>query len=277
MRSVAMFVRWCMVRAAAPIVFCTASSSLIVKSKVSCASYTLAMPRSNALGNRAIMRTICELRGIGECVLFTASHSRMMMVVHHGLIGKGLERPENRPRISLAHFVKVVERQARQRLCLAGDGPEYLHLLDGAGFAQADLLPQRIRPETAACADRPVDFARSASFQCRHLDPRADGRPVRLHAFQLERQPVVAEPRILVQHVIGRIPVVDAAHALEDVLSADVSQVAERNSMPLLEMPEAARCRHLLEAFPLRVAEHPVRRQEGQVARSRPHIEVEPG
>src|SRR5262249_27177086 len=87
---------------------------------------------------------------------------------------------------------------------------------------------------------------------------------------------MIPESGILVQHVVGSVPIINAAHTLENVLFTAIPQVRERDSVTLLQVSKSAGSRHFLKSVAFVVAKHPVRRKERQLWVTRANVEIRP-
>src|SRR3954447_25240988 len=86
---------------------------------------------------------------------------------------------------------------------------------------------------------------------------------------------MVAMPWIFVEHIMINIAADRAAHVLVNVLIAIVVDVAEGNTVALLQITKAARCRDVLEAFSAVIAKHPVRNDRGKIRIARAEVKVQ--
>ena len=96
------------------------------------------------------------------------------------------------------------------------------------------MRPQAGGAETSAAADGVEDLAALAALDDGDADARAGAEAIRLHAGQVQLDPVVAVAGILVEREPELVAGIDASHVLDDVLIAGVVDVAEGNPVSLL-------------------------------------------
>ena len=93
-----------------------------------------------------------------------------------------------------------------------------------------------------------------------HPNTRPHRRTVRRPCpLKLQGQPMSCMPRIRQQRADVRIARKRPTQHLENILLPIAIEIRKRHCMPLLQLPKAARLRHILEPLAPVIAEHPVR------------------
>src|SRR5262249_7313231 len=141
-----------------------------------------------------------------------------------------LQRPWRRNRVVFADFVELIEREVFHDLHAARRRPGDFGRLDRERVAQANLLAQGRLAEASAGAHGLVNGPQAGGGLHSYLDSRAERRAIRLHAFELQRNPVPAKARILIEYVAIIIARIEAAHHFVNVLVAVVVEVGERDA-----------------------------------------------
>src|SRR5436309_14629660 len=105
----------------------------------------------------------------------------------------------------------MVRLQILEHMLRAGGRPPDFYFRNQGRLPESDFLAQGRTAEAPSRVHGLVD--RSLSFRTlyRDLDPRADRRPIGLHADQLELQPAVSMTGILEQRVIINVALIRPA------------------------------------------------------------------
>src|SRR6185295_16595979 len=110
-----------------------------------------------------------------------------------------------------------------------------------------------------------VERAFSAGFFHDNANGRADGHPVRFHSFKLKFQPVITVARIQEKLVWVVVRLHGAADHGIDVLITVVIDIAERNSVSLLQHAESSRGGDFLESTAAIIAKHAIGNERGEI------------
>src|SRR5262249_32811734 len=142
--------------------------------------------------------------------------------------------------------------------------------------SQADLLAERVSSEAAAAVHPPVERAAPPAVLDHQMQPRADGRTVRLPALQRDRHPVVAEARVLEQDIAESVARVGAAELLENILVAVIVEVRKGHAMALLQVAESTGGCDVREARSSAVVIHGVGDEPLVFGKTGAQVEIEP-
>src|SRR5262249_17911658 len=153
--------------------------------------------------------------------------------------------------LALAELVHPVRDETPELLRLASR-PLDLQELRAGRLSEAEVRPEARPAEAAAAPHERVDFPVPSARGGEHeAEPCADAEAVGGLADQLELHPVIAVAGVLVDRGPETIVRIDATHHLDHVLVSSLVEVAEGHRVALLEVPEAARGRDVLEALAL--------------------------
>src|SRR5205809_655850 len=98
--------------------------------------------------------------------------------------------PHFRPGRAFLNAINTIHREAGQLLRLASGRPKNFHGFDFLCRTEADFLPQWRRTKAAAAAYGFVNRTRTGGGFCDDADARANGRAIRLNAFERQRDPM---------------------------------------------------------------------------------------
>src|SRR5882672_10532906 len=118
------------------------------------------------------------------------------------------------------------------------------------GIVFPDLIGMIRSPKTAAAVYGFINRAWSIGSCHGHFDPRTDRGTVGFDPFQLERNPMVAIAGIQKQSAPGAVASVGAAQDDKHVLIAIIVEIGKSHGVSLLQVPEAAGGRYILEELP---------------------------
>ena len=161
-----------------------------------------------------------------------------------------------------------------ERLRQVAGRPEDLQPFHLLSPTQANFLTRGIAAKAPSTVYMLVD--RPPFTVLGQLDPdaRPEARAVGTHAYQLDFDPVVGEPRVLEERVPKRISGKEPPHLLEDILVTIVVQVGEHNGVALLQMPKPTAGGDVSKALPSAIAIHQIGHQRLVVGMAGSHIKI---
>src|SRR5262245_6077815 len=163
-------------------------------------------------------------------------------------------------RLALAQLVGPAGGDgAFEALHAAAPGPADLEQVDDGRASEPDVRAQARGAEAASARHRAEDLAARAVLGNLQPQARADPRPVRLLADETQLDPAVPVAGIAVEGAPELVGGKGAADHREHVLVPVIVDVAERDRVALLQVPEAPGGRDVLKVATARVAEHLVR------------------